>query len=169
MGKRSAMTEKQNKLNKLAMAESVYRKNIDSMLEVYYGEQIRTYARYVNDAYRHTSDTANDERYHERTHIADACMRAIEHQLLPSRYFVNVFECDRIAQHSYTYGCKIHFNNDGFRMIVKPKNNSYICELSHTNSNKKYITYKKDSFAIVKFCEQITRMWDYEMFEEIAE
>lgn len=161
MSKHSAMTEKQNKLNKLAMTESVYRKNTDSMLAIKYGEQIRHYDKGTNDAYRRTNNTINWEN---TAHIKNCeCMRAIEKRLPPARYFVSTYN------NGQCYVCNIRFLHDNFTLHVEKSTNTYTCTLTCACSEKKYVTSKSDTFAVIKFCEQITRIWDYEMFDEIAE
>lgn len=153
MGKRSVMTEKQNKLNKELMQESVTRKNNDSMLSIRYAEMIID----TRKAYSMTNDSYKYDRC--------SIFHTLERELIRNRYTL-IIESDTQAH--------VWFESDGFRLDIEKKNigkkHKFTCTLSHSHTNKTYTFPPMSSiYDVINKIKHITRMWDYEMFCEIAQ
>ena len=138
------MTEKQNKLNKELMKESVIRKNNDSMLAIRYGEQF----------------IDNKKAYSINKHVS--IFHTLEHELISSRYTI-IIESD-------VHAC-VWFRSDGFRLDIEKNNiKKFVCTLSHSHTDKTYTFPPMSSiYTVIDKIKHITRMWDYEMFYEIAQ
>ena len=149
MGKRSAMTEKQNKLNKELMKESVARKNNDSMLSIRYDETIIN----TRKAYSLTNASYKYDRW--------SIFHTLERELIRSRYIV-IIDSDTQAH--------VWFESDGFRLDIEKKKCVFTCTLSHSHTNKTHTFPPMSSiYDVIDKIKHITRMWDYGMFCEIAQ
>lgn len=173
MGKHSAMTEKQNKLNKELMKESVTRKNNDSMLSIRYDETI------INT--RKAYSMTNDSYKYDHCSI----FHTLECELAQNRYTI-IIDSDTQAH--------VWFKSDNFRLDIEKKNIEkkehfvfeqkyrthiaykyintciFTCTLSHSLTSKTHTFPPMSSiYDVIDKIEHITRMWDYEMFCEIAQ
>lgn len=174
MGKRSAMTIKQAKVNKQAMADSLYRANNESAQAIRYGEQANNARR----AYSVTSDTTTSWR--ERFIVANA-LRA---KLLPTRYDVHEIgdDCANVLfVYDQCFCLKVELREPtvgtASRMLARrgkiklPEHalDRYTCTLSRFDCSGTHTCTKRDLPDVIAYIEMINRTYDRDLFQYIAE